>query len=132
MSPVEQYVLANWKRKTVKMMAKKSNFKEYEIRAACKKLDIDPISEKDFKISVVLNNHKKYSASQIAEKFNMSIHTVFDICKEWGVKCLSEKERSSLEAEKFLAKFKSRQDAYLAKEFCKKYRENIERIIKSE
>jgi hypothetical protein len=88
MNPVEQYVTANWKRKTVKMMVQESGYSDGSIRKACAELGIDPISERELKEKIVLSNCDTMTAADILRNFGIAFRVIQEICEKWGVKCV--------------------------------------------
>jgi hypothetical protein len=78
---VEEYVLKNWKRQTVTMMASELKTSVNVVRNICDKLVISPITSKDLKIALVLDN-PKLSTNELATLLGCTIQYVSNLKRE--------------------------------------------------
>jgi hypothetical protein len=85
------YILKNWKNKTVDMMATELGMQPNTLRAQCVKMGIEPISSKDLRVAFVLDNSHRMTVSQMAEKMDVTAHTVNSIMTEYGIEAIKEK-----------------------------------------
>lgn len=97
---IEEYVLKNWKRKTLYMMVDDSGFSYGRLYTTCRKLGVEPTTDADLKDAAVLDNYKTLTQAEIAEKFGMTVGHVSTICNKWGITCITPKEKREAELKK--------------------------------
>jgi predicted DNA-binding protein YlxM (UPF0122 family) len=97
---IQEYILQNWKKNTIQMMAEKGGYPEDEVWRVCKKLEIEPIKKSDLNETVVLEYYEKLTLPEIAKKLSISEPSVRNICKKWGINCLTAEEKLKIDTVK--------------------------------